>query len=312
MHILLVPDNKNCSRHRCVRPRQVAMLGLLLLVALPVGLGALGYYASAAIGRGDAPQLDSAYVAQLETELREQKQRIDTAKAEYDTHLNALAVQLGKIQGQVLRINALGQRLTSMAGLDEGEFNFSEDPAVGGPEQPAPLAPAQMPEFLQSLDSLSSEVDQRITEIEMLETLMMDRQLQAAMKPVGWPVEGGYVSSNFGYRQDPFTGRKAYHEGVDIANRSGAAVKAIASGVVTYAGTKSGYGRLVEINHGSGYVTRYAHTRKILVAVGEKVEKGQEIALVGSSGRSTGPHLHFEILRNGKAINPKKYLRAAR
>jgi murein DD-endopeptidase MepM/ murein hydrolase activator NlpD len=312
MHILLVPDNRICSRHRCLHPRQVAILGLLALVVLPLGLGALGYYVSAALGRGDAPQLDPAYVARLETDLHEQKQRIETAKAEYDTHLNALAVQLGKIQAQVLRINALGQRLTTMAGLDEGEFNFSEEPAVGGPEQPAPLAPVQVPDFLQSLDTLSYEVDQRITEIEMLETLMMDRQLQAAMKPVGWPVEGGYVSSSFGYRQDPFTGRKAFHDGVDIANRAGAAVKAIASGVVTHAGMKSGYGRLVEINHGSGYVTRYAHTRKILVNVGEKVEKGQEIALVGSSGRSTGPHLHFEILRNGKAVNPRTYLRAAR
>jgi murein DD-endopeptidase MepM/ murein hydrolase activator NlpD len=312
MHILLVSDNKSRGRTRCLQPRQVAALGLFALVALPLCLGALSYYVSTAIARGDKLQLNPNYVAKLESDLRDQKQRVEAAKAEYDTHLNALAVQLGKIQAQVLRINALGQRLTTMAGLDQGEFNFSEDPPMGGPEELAPEPPVQVPEFLRSLDSLSSEVDQRITEIEMLETLMADRQLQAAMKPKGWPVEGGYVSSPFGYRQDPFTGRRAFHEGVDIANRLGAAVKAIAAGVVTYAGKRSGYGRLVEINHGSGYVTRYAHTSKILVHVGDKVEKGQEIAVVGSTGRSTGPHLHFEILRNGKVLNPRTYIRAAR
>jgi murein DD-endopeptidase MepM/ murein hydrolase activator NlpD len=312
MQILLIPGDNGRSSKTCFNHRQVLILGVFLLFVLPITVGLLTYHAKATIDRALTPRLDPEYLATLERSVVEQKGQVEAAQLHAQTHLNALATRLGHIQAQVMRVNALGQRLTDMAGLDKGEFNFSEEPALGGPERPAPPLKVQVPDFARSLEGLAEQVEQKYDELALLEALLMDKQLQAALNPVGWPVVGGYISSNYGYRRDPFNGRRAFHEGVDIANRSGAGVKAIASGVVTHAGNKAGYGLLVEINHGNGYTTRYAHTSEALVKVGDKVLKGQAIAMVGSSGRSTGPHLHFEILRNGKQINPRTYLRASR
>ena len=144
----------------------------------------------------------------------------------------------------------------------------------------------------------------------VLESLLGDRALHAKQHPRGWPLQGGYVSSGFGYRNDPFSGRRAFHQGVDIAGKPGTPIKAVADGVVTYADVKAGYGLMVEINHGNGYITRYAHTLAKLVDVGERISKGEFIAVIGSSGRSTGTHLHFEVLHDGRTINPRSFLRA--
>jgi len=310
MHILLIPDNRSGSQKTCLTHRHVMVLAMVFLLVLPVSVGLLAYQVKYHIDRINNPQLDSGYLARLEQTLSTQRTEIANAKEATDNNLNALAMQMGKMQAQLMRINALGQRLTTMAGLDKGEFNFSEEPGIGGPESAVSLTHTETPNLASSLDTLSQQVDQRFQELELLEALIMDHQLQDALRPDGWPVNGGYVSSGFGYRQDPFNGRRAFHEGVDIANSRGAPVKALASGVVTHSGDRPGYGLVVEINHGNGYTTRYAHTLSNLVKVGDKIEKGQEIALVGSSGRSTGPHLHFEILQNGRAINPRKYLNA--
>ncbi len=312
MHILLIPDSSGTSSKTCLDHRQVLLLGFILVIVLPVLFGLLTYKITSALDRSAAPRLDPQYLAQLEKTLLKQKQGIEEAKQYSETHLNALALRLGKLQAYMMRINALGQRVTAMAGLDKGEFDFSEEPALGGLERVAPLQNLGVPDFMKSLEDLAAEVDRKFEELGLLKALMMDRQLQASLNPVGWPTVGGYVSSAFGGRRDPFTGRPAFHDGVDIANKLNAPVKAMAAGVVTYSAKKAGYGLLVEINHGNDYTTRYAHIRKALVEVGDKVGKGQQIALVGTSGRSTGPHLHFEILRNGRAINPWKRLRASR
>lgn len=311
MQILLLPGNNKAAGKTCLTHRHVLVLGVLFVLVLPVTFGVLAYRLSAALDRMHQPRLEPGYLAQLEATLAQQKAEIAAAKQAADDHLNALATRLGKLQAHMMRLNALGQQLTSMAGLDRGEFDFSEDPGVGGPEPAAPTE-LQLPSLAESLDALSDKVDQRLQELTLLESLIMDSQLREALRPRGWPVVGGYISSGYGYRRDPFSGRRAFHEGLDIANRFGAPVKAAAAGVVTYAGERPGYGLMVEINHGNGYTTRYAHTSGTLVQVGDKVEKGQKIALVGTSGRSTGPHLHFEILRNGRAINPRRYLRASR
>src|SRR5690606_37422750 len=167
-------------------------------------------------------------------------------------------------------------------------------------------------EVTSALERLGAEVQAAEARLKALETLLLDRRLTEAVTPAGWPTEGGYVSSNFGRRADPFTGRLAWHEGVDIAAKLGSAVKAMADGVVSFAGIKSQYGRTVEITHARGLVTRYAHTSELLVKVGDKVARGDVIARVGSSGRSTGPHVHVEVLRDGRQVNPRPYLRAAR
>jgi murein DD-endopeptidase MepM/ murein hydrolase activator NlpD len=238
-------------------------------------------------------------------ELAEQSRAIERAKIEAGTHLNALARRLGQMQAQVLRLNALGGRLSHMAGLDSREFNFDAEVAQGGPETAALSGTL---EVSASLARLANDVNASEARLKALETLLLDRRLTDAVTPAGWPAQGGFVSSGFGQRADPFTGNIAFHEGVDIASRLGSPIHAMADGVVSFAGEKPQYGRIVEITHGRGLTTRYAHTLSLLVKVGDKVNRGDTIALVGSSGRSTGPHVHFEVLKEGHAVNPAGYL----
>jgi len=169
-----------------------------------------------------------------------------------------------------------------------------------------------VPDFLKALEDLSSQLEDRSQQLAVLEDMMMNRKLDEEVVPAGRPITRGWLSSYFGMRTDPFTGRRAHHAGIDFAGKLGSDVVAVAAGVVTYAGKRSGYGNLVEINHGKGYATRYGHTREILVEVGQTVKKGQLIAKMGSTGRSTGPHVHFEVLYNGRAVNPIKYIHASR
>src|SRR5258706_5946156 len=239
-------------------------------------------------------------------ELAEQSRAIERAKLEAATHLNALARRMGQLQAQVLRLNALGGRLSHMAGLDTREFNFDAEVAQGGPES---ASLGGVVEVTGSLKRLGSEINASEARLKALETLLLDRRLTDAVTPAGWPAERGFLSSGFGPRADPFTGAIAFHEGVDIASRLGSPIHAMADGVVSYAGEKPQYGRTIEITHGRGLTTRYAHTLSLLVKVGDKVNRGDPIALVGSSGRSTGPHVHFEALKDVHAVNPARYLR---
>ncbi|RME32910.1 MAG: M23 family metallopeptidase, partial [Gammaproteobacteria bacterium] len=145
-----------------------------------------------------------------------------------------------------------------------------------------------------------------------MKQLLMEQQLQKELLPEGRPVIKGWLSSPFGKRIDPLTGRRDFHPGVDFAGHKGSEVLAVASGVVSYAGRRSGYGNIVEIVHGDGLVTRYAHNQKNLVEAGQRVKKGQVIALMGNTGRSTGPHVHFEVLKDGKLLNPRNIVKGLR
>ena len=226
--------------------------------------------------------------------------------------INALTARLGALQAQVIRLNALGKRLVGMAGLEKGEFDFGSPPPQGGPEQPRVLdeQALPLPTLTQSVYELNQEVNDRQEQLSVLETMFRHRNLLDEVLPQGRPVSDGWISSYFGYRTDPFNGRREYHQGVDIAGELAEPIVAVAAGIVTYAGKHGGYGNLVEINHGNGFVTRYGHNSKVLVQVGDTVSKGQEIALMGSTGRSTGPHVHFEVWRSGRVVNPIKYLSA--
>lgn len=312
MNLILVPRSAGARRHVSLSHGQVLLVAVVLLAVLPILIGSVTYQIKSMLHPLSAANDEDVVLSQQQL-LALQKQEVEDIRRNADTHLNALAQRMGQMQAQLQRLNALGQRLTRMAGLDKGgEFNFSEEPAMGGPETQSAAGPRQaVPDFMRSLDELSSEIERKSERLSLLETMLLDRQLQAEVYPAGWPVESGWVSSGFGVRSDPFTGRKAIHEGVDIASRLGSPIKALGGGVVSYAGEKQGYGMVVEINHGNGYTTRYAHAREVLVKVGDRIEKGQEVALVGSSGRSTGPHLHFEVLREGRAVNPSSYLKAA-
>lgn len=249
-----------------------------------------------------------AYVAEWQGEVQEQRAEVARVKASARDHLDALTLRVGQMQAQLLRLNALGERLVSQADIDDEEFNFDALPPVGGPQEVSGLASTELPDFLNMLDELTLGLDDREQKLSVLERLLMDRSLRERVFPSGRPVTEGWLSSGFGKRADPFTGKQEYHDGVDFAGKEGADVMSVGDGVVTWSGKRSGYGNLVEINHGNGYVTRYGHNKEQLVEVGDTVKKGQMIALMGSTGRSTGPHVHFEVLRNGKPVNPSRYI----
>ena len=249
----------------------------------------------------------------MQSEMDGQRLKIDEVTKNAEENMNALALRLGKLQAHVIRLDALGSRLTTMAKLDNGEFDFNQSPAQGGPVAASDSSTEmQVPDFMTSLKNLSAQLDDRTQQLTVLETMMMNRNLQAEVMPAGRPVTRGWLSSYFGVRTDPFNGRRVHHSGVDFAGKMGSDVVTVAAGVVTYSGKRSGYGNLVEINHGNGYSTRYGHSSELLVKVGDTVKKGQIVAKMGTSGRSTGPHVHFEVLFNGHAVDPKKYIHASR
>ncbi len=217
-----------------------------------------------------------------------------------------MAMRLGEVNAHVIRLDALGKRLTEMADIDSREFNFERDPPSGGPEGEG--VSAQIPDLSVMLTQLEQRVDLRESQLSALENVILARELKAQIHPEGRPVSNGFISSYFGERADPFDGREAFHKGVDFAGTAGSKVVAVAAGVVTWAGERSGFGKLVEINHGDGYLTRYAHNERMLVSVGETVKRGEPIALMGSTGRSTGPHVHFEVLRNGRQVDPLSFI----
>lgn len=285
------------------RKRMIGLVSGLLL--LPVALIYAGYEV------GQVAQIeDTPVTAELRAELLDQRAQLDSALQDAERNMNALSRQLGKMQARVIRLDALGHRLTKMAKLDKGEFNFDHEPAVGGPASAAEIQSASVPDFLQQLDELSRQLDSRSEQLSVLETMLMSQNLQEQVFPAGRPVRKGWISSYYGMRNDPFTGKRERHDGMDFAGKEGSKVAAVASGVVTWASDRYGYGNMVEINHGNGYLTRYGHNKQILVKVGDKIEKGGELALMGSTGRSTGPHVHFEVLQNGRTVDPAKYINA--
>jgi murein DD-endopeptidase MepM/ murein hydrolase activator NlpD len=240
-----------------------------------------------------------------------QQQKLVGVRADAQRDLDALAVKLGQLQAQSTRLNALGQRLAQMGKLDDGEFNFDQPPPVGGAEDPAGK-PYALPQNLDaSISQLATQFDGQQAKLGALQSLLMDARLESNLKPTGMPVQG-YISSYFGERPDPFNGHMARHTGIDIVTAKGTPVHAVAEGMVTFAGIRHGYGDVVEIDHGNGYMTRYAHNSKLLVHPGQRVRVGQVIADSGSTGRSTGPHVHFEVWHNGRVVNPLSYARSHR
>ena len=242
-------------------------------------------------------------------ELLHQQALIEDTRRALQEKVNALAMRVGQMNANVIRLDALGKRLTRMANIDDTEFDFGNPPPQGG-ESGADGQPAQIPSLTVMIDELADRLSSREQQLSVLENLILTRELNKQVYPEGSPVENGWISSYFGERADPFTGFSASHRGVDFAAPEGTRVAAVAAGLVTIAGDSggAGYGKMVEINHGNGLSTRYCHNEKILVKPGEMVRKGQEVALMGSTGRSTGPHLHFEVLKNGVQVNPLRFI----
>jgi len=282
---------------------------LILISIIAFIIPAAMIYASYHWGYQAQQANDPASIA-MRTELATQRDELNHAVGEADRHMNALSKQLGKMQARVIRLDALGRRLTEIAKLDKGEFDFDKSPAQGGPASSEALQAVEVPDFLNQLKELSLQLDSRGEQLSVLETMMMSNKLQKEVFPKGRPISKGWMSSYYGMRTDPFSGKREHHKGVDFAGKDGSHVNTVAAGVVTWASERYGYGNMVEVNHGNGYATRYGHNKKILVKVGDKVDKGDELALMGSTGRSTGPHVHFEVLKNGRNVDPSKYVNA--
>jgi len=279
------------------------------LVAVTLLVAASAFYGGITAARFFGVSNPQAQVETWRQELAQQQAIVDSTRRTLQQNIDALALRIGQMNAHVVRLDALGTRLTQMAGLKDGEFDFTTAPSLGGPEEPlADTEAMQINGVVGALDVLAEQLDDRGRQLTVLEDLMLNRKLRDEVRPEGRPVTAGYVSSQFGSRTDPFTGRRAFHKGVDFASREGAEVVAVASGVVIWSGERYGYGQLVEINHGNGYVTRYAHNVDNLVAVGDTVRRGQVIARVGDTGRATGPNLHFEVLLNDKPVDPLTYI----
>ena len=301
--ILLSKDRGHLAQLRLSSRRVCAALAGLAVAVCAASFFA-GFRSASVFGTAN-PQVQ---VEQWRAELAAQEETLDATRQALQQNIDALALRIGQMNAHVVRLDALGSRLTQMAELDDGEFDFSNPPSLGGPEEPVDGEVLQINTVVTALDSLDVQLADRDAQLSVLEDFLLNRKLRDEVHPEGRPVTAGYVSSRFGHRTDPFTGRRAFHKGVDFAGRVGADVVAVASGVVIWSGPRYGYGELVEINHGSGYVTRYAHNADNLVVIGETVKRGQVIAQMGDTGRATGPNLHFEVLHNGKAVDPLTYI----
>ena len=295
------------------KPRQLNLSGVAasgFAVVCVVVLSAIGfaggYWYSTVTGSG----ISSNEVAQLTDELHLQRENIDSIRQGNEDTLDALAIRIAQMNARIIRLDALGRRLTGMANLEDGEFDFNSAPAVGGPEEPvATGSNVAIPEIVESMQSLGDQLDNREAQLGVLESVLMGQNLKDRVYPQGRPVNSGWISSYFGKRTDPFTGKPANHTGIDFAGKLGDEVVAVADGVVTWSAKRYGYGVMVELNHGNGYSTRYAHNAENLVVVGDEVKKGQAVARMGETGRATGPNLHFEVLKSGRRVNPVNFIR---
>ena len=302
----IVVDNKS-GKHRSFNANGLIFgLALAGLLSIPA---AAGYFAFR-MGQGDAA-ITGEMVAKWREVLEQQREEIDQVRWEAEHNLEASALRIAQLQARIVRLDALGERLTKVGRLDEGEFDFSQAPAMGGPENQVDVAGYQPPDYMDLLNQLATDIENREQQLGVLETLLANRKMQRDVFLAGRPVRKGWMSSRFGHRVDPINGKRAWHNGVDFAGKEGADVIAVAAGVVVFAGERSGYGRMVEINHGSGYSTRYGHHKELVVKAGDIVRKGEVIGLMGSSGRSTGPHVHFEVFKNGRVVDPSTYIHRA-
>ncbi|MEE7559106.1 peptidoglycan DD-metalloendopeptidase family protein [Xanthomonas sp. Kuri4-2] len=273
--------------------RPLTALGVVLAAGLLTGVGA-----SSALGLGEN--------ARLQARVEQQQGELARVQRDAQAQVNALAARLGELQAQATRLNALGERLTQMGKLEDGEFDFNEPVGVGGGDEPSQDMPVK--DLKEDLGQLERQFSASGQQLNVMASLLFDHQLEQNSVPSRMPIRNTYITSGFGGRADPFSGGSANHKGIDFHASVGDPVMSVADGVVSYSGVRGGYGNVVEVDHGNGYVTRYAHNSRLTVKVGDLVRAGQQVARAGSSGRSTGAHVHFEVWKDGRVMNPRKFL----
>lgn len=275
------------------------------LVGLPVSMASIAYKVLKADDL-DIMNQDSreAWVKILDG----QEKQLENVERESQKNISALTMRVAELQARLVRLDALGERLTTMAKLDSGEFDFSTAPALGGPEPAQALDDHKAPTVDKMLIDLASQINDRQQQLDTLEDLLADRKLQSDVFLAGRPIKKGWMSSRYGRRTDPFTGGADWHAGMDFAAKEDSDIIAVASGVVTWAADRYQYGKMIEISHGNGFATRYGHCKSLTVKPGDIVKKGQVVGTVGSTGRSTGPHVHFEVHKHGRVVDPASYI----
>jgi murein DD-endopeptidase MepM/ murein hydrolase activator NlpD len=218
------------------------------------------------------------------------------------------AKRIGTLQAEAIRLKALTTKLASMSGLDLTTSELDSAPGQGGLAlQEGEAVTAE--DFESYFSQLEGSFGSQSVELKQLQDYLITRDNIKSAIPSGRPIKDGWLSSYYGNRVDPFNGKKVFHHGLDFAGKAGSEVVSVADGIVSWHGTRGGYGEMIEVNHGNGYQTRYAHNKKLVVKLGDRIKKGQVIALMGSTGRSTGPHVHFEVLRDGKTVNPYNFIK---
>jgi murein DD-endopeptidase MepM/ murein hydrolase activator NlpD len=242
--------------------------------------------------------------------LAEQRQEAQRLQEKVQGHLATMAMRLGELQAQMMRLDGLGERLAKAAGLKPQDLQSMQRGSVPGRGGPAPTSsrPFTVEEFTSLVDRLARDVETRSDQLSVLEALIVQSSANRSFLPSQSPIADGWYSSNFGVRIDPFSGESAFHEGIDFPAEAGTPIRAAASGKVVYAGFHPQYGKMIEVDHGNGLVSRYAHASQLNVGESDLVVRGQRIAAVGSTGRSTGPHLHFEVRLLGVPQNPVRFL----
>lgn len=307
MQLFFISKSRKKSFTLTVGPASLAVCLVLCVTAGLLIFHAGGLHALN-LSQGSFKDLYTQAAPLWSKEIETQQKMLDQAQDNAEKNLDALSARLSTLQTHVMRLDALGSRLADMADLKEIEFDINAVPGLGGPSSVTAHKTMEVSDFLKALEELNFKIQDRAEKLSAMESMLIDRTLQKQTFPTGSPTKGGWISSLFGKRVDPVTGKVEFHAGIDYAGKTGTPILAVASGIVTWSGIRYGYGNVVELNHGNGYQTRYAHNKKNLVVVGQKVDQGEVIALMGSTGRSTGSHVHFEVLNNGRAVNPKKYI----
>jgi murein DD-endopeptidase MepM/ murein hydrolase activator NlpD len=303
MQIILLHPRMTQARSITLTPRHIALFAFAFLLAVLLAAGMLYYLTLKSVAAWplsllrDMPATAASQAPRPDPQVRQ--------------NLALMATRVGDLQAQLVRLDALGVRVQGLAGVRPEEFNFREKPGRGGADPSSlPTRELGVQEFEHMLDALARDIEHRADYLNVVESALMRDRVQARLLPTSQPVAVGFNASSFGWRLDPFTGRSTFHEGVDFAAPTGTPVAAAAGGVVVTSEYHHQFGNMLEVDHGNGIVTRYAHASRLLVRVGDIVRRGQHIADIGSTGRSTGAHLHFEVLVMGVQQDPSKFLAA--
>ncbi|MEY3122198.1 MAG: hypothetical protein RI993_1023 [Pseudomonadota bacterium] len=302
MNIILISSRLGQAKSLTLTRYHIFMGLLLLLVIVVFFAITLNRFAGEVVDKINHPILSAVL------QNSESKRNIKIQE-HLNKNLDFMAAKVGKMQVQLFRLNELGRRLVDLYGIDPQELSFDQLPGQGGVDREIHERNLSLDELNQTLHLVARSLRDRADKLTVLDSLLLGDRIEQEMLPSTMPLETGWFSSDFGMRIDPFTGKKSFHEGVDFPAKPGTPIKAAAGGVVVLSAYQPGYGNMVAIDHGNALVSRYAHASRLLVNVGQVVLKGQKIAEIGSTGRSTGPHLHFEIRHNDIPLNPSRFLK---